>query len=320
MPGRVDIARADLSARVLTKRAGQLKRQDRIDSFGAASLTVFALFLAFNQILIKFVNGGLQPIFFAGLRSAIAVVCIGLWMTWRGRPPRLRREMLGPGLAIGLVFSVEFICLFIALDLTTVTRTSIILYSMPVWMAIGAHFTLANERVTTRKSLGLVMAFSGVTWALLDRGQDAGTANLVGDLLALGAAICWAAIALIARGTRLRESRPEMQLFWQVLVSAPVLIVLSPLFGPLIRDLQMMHVLGLLFQGVVVVAAGFMFWLWLLSVYPAAGVASFSFMTPVFGVALGWLLLDEPVGPTILMALALVATGIVLINRPAKPV
>jgi drug/metabolite transporter (DMT)-like permease len=52
-----------------------------------------------------------------------------------------------------------------------------------------------------------------------------------------------------------------------------------------------------------------------LSIYPASGVASFSFLTPVFGLTLGWLLLDEPIGPGILGAATLVCVGIVLINR-----
>ena len=58
-----------------------------------------------------------------------------------------------------------------------------------------------------------------------------------------------------------------------------------------------------------------MFWLWLLTIYPAAGVASFSFLTPILGLSFGWLMLNEPIGPGILGAGALVATGILLINR-----
>lgn len=295
-----------------------MERKDRIDAFGAMSLTGFAAFLAFNQVVIKFVNGGLQPVFFAGLRSAIAVLCLWLWMTWRGRPPRLRAEMAGPGIAIGLVFAVEFLGLFIALDLTTVTRTSIILYSMPVWLTLAAHFVLPGEQITPRKAAGLVLAFTGVAWAILDRDTGAGQASLTGDLCALGAAICWATLALIARGTRLKEARPEMQLFWQVLVSAPVLILASFFFGPLLRDLVPLHIAGLVFQGAVVVAAGFVFWLWLLSIYPAASVASFSFLTPIFGVAFGWALLGEEVGLPLVAAALLVGAGIILINRPAR--
>lgn len=293
-----------------------MERKPQMDAFGAVSLTGFAIFLAFNQIVIKLVNQGIQPVFFAGLRSALAIGFLGLWLVWRGRPPRLERRYLIPGILAGLAFASEFLCLFIALDLTTVTRTAIILYSMPVWMAIGAHFVLPGERVTPVKLLGLALAFAGVAWAILDRSSDKGQASLLGDFCAVLAAWCWAAIALLARGTRLREVQPEMQLFWQILVSAPVLILLAPLFGPLIRDLQPIHIAGLIFQAALVVSAGFVFWLWLLSIYPASSVASFSFLTPIFGVLLGWLLLGEHVGPAIAGAAILVAAGILLINRP----
>ncbi len=67
-----------------------------------------------------------------------------------------------------------------------------------------------------------------------------------------------------------------------------------------------------------VAGAGFLFWIWLLSIYPASSVASFSFLSPIFGILLGWLLLGEHAGVSIFAAGALVAAGILLINRP-KP-
>ncbi|MGB3146197.1 MAG: DMT family transporter [Paracoccaceae bacterium] len=297
-----------------------MERKDHIDLFGAASLTGFALFLAVNQIIIKFVNQGLQPVFFAGARSLIGLVALTIWMIWRGHAFRFDRCYLLPGLAMGLAFSAEFLLLFIALDLTTVSHASILLYSMPVWLTIGAHFLLPGERINPLKALGLVAAFSGVAWALMDRGagQAEGQVSLLGDLCALLASWGWVSITLLARGTRLREVRPEMQLFWQVAVSGPVLLLAAMFFGPLVRDLAPIHLAGLFYQGIVVVAAGFAFWFWLLSIYPAASVASFSFLSPIFGVLLGWLILSEPVGPATLVSAALVAVGIILINRPAS--
>ncbi|MFZ5709764.1 MAG: DMT family transporter [Pseudomonadota bacterium] len=298
-----------------------MQGKDRIDAFGAASLTGFALFLAFNQIVIKVVNEGLQPVFFAGLRSALAFLFLTVWLAVAGRPPRLRRVDLAPGLLAGAAFALEFIFLFLALDLTTVAHTAILLYSMPVWMAVLAHFLLPGERLTARRSLGLALAFGGVATAILYRaaGGGAGTGvSLAGDLSALAAAVCWAAIAIVVKRSSLRDVRAETQLYWQLMVSAPILLVAAPFFGPLIRDLQPIHIAGLLFQAVAVASAGFMFWLWLLSIYPASGVASFSFLTPVFGVALGWLMLSEPLTPGVFAALVLVAAGMLLINRPAR--
>ena len=289
--------------------------KDRIDGFGALCLTGFALLLAFNQVVIAVTNGGLQPVFFAGLRSLGATVLVGTWMLIRGIAPGL--SAWRPGLVIGCVFAAEFLCLFIALDLTTVARSAVIFYTMPVWMTLGAHVLIPGDRIGPVKALGLLLSVFGVALALLTRDRETG--SLAGDLFALGAGMSWAAAGLMCRVTRLRDIRPEAQLFWQVLVSAPILLLVAPLFGPLIRDLEPIHLAGLAFQIVVVVSAGFIFWLWLLSIYPASGVASFAFLAPVFGVTLGWLLMGDDVTWELIASLVCVAGGIVLINRPQVP-
>ena len=295
-----------------------MPRKTQLDTFGVVALLGFALLMAFNQIVIKYINAGLQPVFFAGLRSAGAVICLGVWISARGIAFRGSRATLIGGLWAGLFFTGEFFLLFTALDHTTVSRSVIMLYSMPIWMAIGAHLLIPGERLTARKALGLAVAMAGVVLAMSDRGNSApgaiGQSSLFGDLCALGAAICWASLALVAKATDLKLARPEVQIFWQVLVSAVILLAIAPLFGPLVRDLRPIHIAGLLFQITVVVSGAFVFWFWLLSVYPASAVASFSFVTPVFGVGLGWLLLGDHVGPVLVAALAMVATGIVLIN------
>jgi len=298
-----------------------MQRKPNIDLFGAVSLIGVSFLLGFNQVVIKVVNGGLQPVFFAGLRSLGVIFCVYLWIRLRGRKLDFKPGTIGAGILMGLIFAFEFICLFIAMDLTSVIRTTVIFYSMPVWLAIAAHFLIPGERVTPIKATGLAMAFAGVAYAILSRGS-VGESSLAGDLFALGAAMAWAAIALVARATRLSEVRPEMQVFWQVVVSAPILLliatVFTPVFGPLIRDLEPIHLWGLGYQIVVVVTGVFMFWFWLLTIYPASSVASFGFLTPILGVFMGWGLLGEEINAAIIVSLVLVAGGIVLINRPVR--
>ncbi len=296
----------------------KMQRKERLDAFGGTALLAVTLLLAFNQILVKWVNTGLQPVFFAGLRSVLAVGFVWLWLLWWQRPPRLRRTDFIPGLLIGTVFAAEFLFLFLSLDLTAVSRASVIFYSMPVWFAILAHFLLPGERLTMLRVVGLSLAFAGTTWAILSRSPDT-EGSLIGDLLALGGAMGWAGTAIIARASRLRQAGPEMQLFWMVLVSGPILLLAAPFFGPLIRDVTPLHIVGLIFQSSIVVAGGFIGWLWLLSVYPAATVASFSFLTPILAIFLGWMFLGESVTPALLGAATLVGMGIVLINRRTPP-
>lgn len=294
----------------------QPERHDNLDGAGFAGLLAITLLFAVNQIIVKEVNHGLQPVFFAGLRSALAVGFVGFWLWWRGLWGKVRRADLAPALAMGAAFALEFVCLFIALDLTAVGRASVIFYSMPLWMAVMAHFGLPNERITPVRAAGLAVAFAGTAWAILSK-TPSGTVNIWGDLCALGGAIGWAGTAFLARATRMRHAGPEAQLFWMVLISAPILLIAAPFFGPLIRDVQPVHWVYLVLQASVVVTGGFISWLWLLSVYPTSTVASFSFLTPIFAIALGHFVFAEPLSPSLLGAACLVGLGIVFINRRA---
>lgn len=292
---------------------GRMNERRPIDGFGAASLISFAMLLAFNQVVIKVTGGGFGPVFQAALRSVGAVVVLMLWMRLRGLPFSVPRSAAIWGVVSGLLFGFEFICLYLALDLTTVSRASIIFYTMPVWLALAAHFLLPGERLNGIRVLGLVLAVAGVTVALFDRSN--GAASFAGDILALIATFGWAGIALLVRLTPLANVPPVSQIFFQVLISAPILLIAAPFFGPLIRDLEPIHFLGLLFQIVCVASFGFLAWFWLMSVYRASSVASFSFLSPVFAVIFGWAILDEHIGPAIWTALCMVAAGIYLINR-----
>lgn len=291
-----------------------MEEKRAIDGPGAAALSAFALILAFNQVVIKVTGDGFGPVFQAALRSVGATAVLALWMGWRGIPLVPSRRVLIWGAAAGLLFVAEFVCLYIALDLTTVSRASVIFYSMPVWLALAAHLLLPGERLNAPRAVGLALAMGGVALAILSR-NGGGEASLAGDLLALGAALFWGSIALVLRLTPLATARPAQSLFIQVATSVPILLVLSPLMGDLFRAPNALHWAGLAFQTVGVVSIGYLVWFWLLTIYRASGVASFSFLSPVMAVLMGWLLLGEQVSASVWAALSLVAVGLALINR-----
>ncbi len=293
-------------------------KKDRIDLFGATSLVLFSALLGLNQVMIKVVNAGLQPVFQAGLRSLCALPLVLLFCWVFRKKLSMSDGSLVPGILCGLFFSGEFILLFLALDFTTVARSAIFFYTMPFWVALAAHFLIPGERLTPLRIGGLALAFFGVVLALSNNAQPATEYSFIGDLMCLAGAMMWAAIALLARLSRLNRSSPEMQLIYQLLVSAPVILLASLFFGPLVRDLELWHLAIFAGQFTLVVAFGFAFWFWLLSIYPASDMASFGFLAPVFGVLFGWLVLSEPVTPILVVSLAMVGVGIVLVNRKPK--
>ena len=294
-----------------------LQQKNRIDLFGAIALISLSALMGVNHVVIKVVNSGLNPVFFAGLRSIIAFLFLLIYFRLANKELKFVREAIGISLLAGLVFALEFLLLFIALDFTTVSRNSILYYSMPIWAAILGHYLIPDDKLNALKSAGLMIAFTGVAIAIYfsKTSSDGGDIQLLGDLLAILAAILWATLIYLAKATKFKKVEPEMQILWMLGVSGPVLLLGSVFFGELIRDFEFLHVWGLLFQSIVIAAGCFLFWFWLVSIYPASGVASFSFLSPIFAIFFGWVLLGEILDATFLLAASLVVIGLLCVNK-----
>lgn len=296
----------------------QPDRKSHIDLFGATALVLFSAMLGINQVFMKLINMGMNPVFQAGLRSACAFLPVLAWMLIRRRAITITDGTLAGGILCGLLFAFEFLLLFQALDYTTVARTSVLFYTMPVWVAAAAHFLIPGEQMTRRRAAGLAVAVAGVAIALARNDQPATQWALLGDLMALAGAAGWAGVALTTRVTGLSRASPEMQLLYQLAVSAPILLAISPALGPAFRE--MTPFLWFLFavQTLGVVTAGYLVWFWILKIYPASDMASFAFLAPIFGVFFGWAVLDEPLSWNLFAALALVGLGIWLVNTKGR--
>ncbi|MEM7069122.1 MAG: DMT family transporter [Pseudomonadota bacterium] len=292
-----------------------MERKDKIDALGAIVLVLIMMTLGINQVAIKLVNEGMAPVFQASLRSLFATPLILGFCLWRGLEIPFNKAILIPGLITGTLFAAEFALLFEAMEYTTVARASIFFYTMPFWVAAVAHFMIPGEKLSPIRILGLVLACAGVVVALAGGSSSAGDNAIIGDLMALVGATGWAGIALIARITAFSTVKPAAQLFYQLSVSSILLLPFALFIGDTFRDPTAFHWTIFAAQVLIVVCIGFLSWFWVLSIYPASDMASFSFLAPLFGVLFGWLILGEEITWTIIIALTLVAAGIVFVNR-----
>ena len=292
------------------------ERKAQMDMFGISLLLGFSVLLGLNQALVKIVNSGFAPVFQSGLRSACALLPVLLFALYKGRDLTITRTNLPWGLLNGIFFSLEFCLLFVALDYTTVARVSLFFYLMPVWVAIGAHFLVPNEKLTRKKVIGLACAVIGVAVAMSGDLGQAPEGAWMGDVMALIGGGFWAAIALTTRLSPLEKCSPELNLIFQLAVSAIVLLAIAPLFGPVIRNPDTVILLVFAFQVIFIAAIGFLTWFWILSIYPVSNMASFGLFTPIFGIFFGWLIFDDPITPAFLFAILLVGCGIVTVNLP----
>jgi drug/metabolite transporter (DMT)-like permease len=290
-------------------------RRDHIDALGASLLIGFSALLGLNQALIKIVNTGMAPLFQSGARSACAFGVLLIWTLAVRARVDFRNGSVKWGVLVGVLFALEFAMLFVALEFTTVARVSLFFYSMPFFTAIAAHWLFPEERLHAGKIAGLAIAFLGVAVGLMDRSSAPGAQAWIGDLLAIGGAIAWAGIALTMRATTLSECSSEQIMLYQLGVSAFLLLGAAPLFGDTIRDLTPGLLAIFAFQVIAVASIGYLLWARILAIYPVGNMASFSLLTPVFGVFAGWLVFDDPLTVRFGVALGLVGVGLVMINR-----
>ena len=269
-----------------------------------------------GQIAVKVGSQGISPLWMAGLRSLCAAVAIAAWMRYRGIGLRPPAGLGGWSLAIGAVFALEFVGLYIGLTLTTAGRGSVMLYTAPFFVALGAHWML-GDRLTPLRVAGLGLAFGGVVVALLARdGTGAGGGDWRGDLLCLGGGLAWAVTTLIIKGTPLRAEPPERALFLQLAVSAPLLLGASLAVGEagVFAPTPTVWV-AFAWQTLAVATLGYLGWFTMVQRYSSARVSTFTFLTPLFGVGLGLVLLGETVTMSLAAAAVLIAGGIYLVNR-----
>jgi drug/metabolite transporter (DMT)-like permease len=140
---------------------------------------------------------------------------------------------------------------------------------------------------------------------------------MLGDVMMVGAAAGWAATTLVIKASRLNRVSAEKTMLYQLVVSAPLLAIGAVVFGERIDAMPSALALGALaYQIVWVVSVTYVVWFALVVRYSATRLSAFTFLTPLFGVAAGYLVLDEPLTPPFALAVALVALGLVLVNRP----
>ncbi len=138
-----------------------------MDAVGAGILISFSVLLGLNQALVKIVNDGLAPVFQSGLRSICAFLPVLLFALWMNKRLSITDGTLPAGLFSGVLFSLEFCLLFLALDFTTVARVSLFFYTMPLWLALAAHVLLPGEQLDRSRLAGLTVALGGVALALV---------------------------------------------------------------------------------------------------------------------------------------------------------
>lgn len=271
----------------------------------------------FNNVAIKLAIHDIPPLTQSAARSVIAALLVAAWTQARGIPLFKRDGTLRAGILAGVLFALEFLLIYRGLVWTTATRGVLFLYLAPFFVVIGSRWLVPGDHFQLSQWLGLLLSFVGIVIAFGLPTPAADSRQVFGDLMLVGGAAAWAATTLTIKASGLNRISAEKTLLYQLVVSAPLLALGATVFGERITAMPSAVALGAFaYQTIYVVSITFTIWFVLVVRYSAARLSVFTFLAPLFGVAAGHLVLGEPLTPAFAIAVALVAAGLLLVNRP----
>jgi drug/metabolite transporter (DMT)-like permease len=288
-----------------------------LDALAVALVVALCLTWGFNQVAVKLAIHDIPPLIQSTARSLLAAILVAAWAYFRGIPLFKRDGTLLSGLAAGALFALEFVLIYRGLLYTTATRAVLFIYLAPFLVVIGTRWLVPGDRFTASQWLGLVLSFVGIIIAFGVPTPAADPHQMLGDIMMVGAAVGWAGTTLIIKASALNRVSAEKTLLYQLVVSVPILGIGALAFGERIDAMPSALALGALaYQAIWVVSVTYAVWFALIVRYSAARLSAFTFLTPLFGVAAGHLVLNEPLTPPFALAVAVVTLGLVLVNRP----
>jgi len=293
------------------------ERKQHLDSLAVSLLLACCLFWGFQQILIKTTVAEVPPLWQASIRFVGATALLWLWCVVRGIKLFARDGTLRAGLLAGILFAGEFTCIYLGLRDTTASRLTVFLYTSPFVVALLLPRFVAAEKLRPIQWIGLVIAFAAVAVAFSEGFTGTSTARqLRGDALALAGGVLWGLTTLVIRASNMAKASAEKTLFYQVAVTAVTAPLISLALGETWSLSYSAYAWGsIALQTAIGAFASYLAWMWMLRHYPATQMSSFTFLTPVFALVFGVVLLKEPLTMQLVLALCGVAVGIVLVSR-----
>lgn len=295
-----------------------LDERKALDQTASSLMIVLCMVWGLQQVILKMAASDISPLMQIALRSGLAALLLLPLVLLDQKSQLMNPKNVKAGALVAVLFSLEFFLLAQALQLTSASHAVVLLYTAPIFVALGLHWKLPSERLTLLQWTGIGIAFIGIVVTFI-RPQQIGVNTfqqqmLWGDLYALAAAIAWAATTVTVRLSSLAQAAVTQTLFYQLAGSFILLLGLAFFMGQAVVQWTPLVMGSLAFHTLIVSFASFLAWFWLLRNYLASRLGVFSFLTPLFGIIFGVWLLDENIEANFIFGTALVLLGILVVS------
>jgi drug/metabolite transporter (DMT)-like permease len=291
----------------------RLPRRRALD-LSVLALAVLSLVWGYNWVVMKVGLQYSQPFTFAALRAFLGAVVLFAILALLRRP-MVPRE-LALTCAIGLLQTTGFVGFTMwALVSGGAAKTSVLVYTMPFWLALMA-WTILGDRLGRLQWVAVGLAFCGLILVI----SPWHLSGLASSLLAVAAGCAWAASAVVAKILQRRRDVDLLSLTaWQMLLGSIPLIVIAFATATGSPVWSASFIWALAYNVLLANALGWLVWLYALRALPASTAGLGTLAAPVVGVIAAWVQLSERPGPVEALGMAVIigALGIVTLAPDA---
>jgi drug/metabolite transporter (DMT)-like permease len=205
-----------------------------LDSKASGIMFGLCILWGLQQVVLKLAAPDISAVMQIALRSGLSALMVYPMIKLAKGTSLWGRDYLPAGILVGLLFAAEFFLVAQALRFTSAAHTVVLLYTAPIFVALGLHWKLPSERLSLIQWLGIACAFFGIVIAFLFRpaaSQAAASSAIWGDALALLAGVLWAATTIAVRLTKLAEAPATQTLFYQLFIAFFVLLPVAFFYG-----------------------------------------------------------------------------------------
>lgn len=271
-------------------------------------------------VATRYLTEAIDPLAIGSLRFGIGfALLLPLALIQEGKLPKQRDWPAIAGLGV-LFFTVFPILLNASLIFTTAARGALALSTLPLLtMIVGA--ILGSESLTIRKTIGVLIAMTGVAFALLAGLNTAPAGAWRGDLLMITAALCMAFYSIGSKAV-MRRSGVIPFTTMAMGIGAFMLITISWLHGSFspLRGLGAMHWYAAIYLGAIGSALTFFLWAFALERTTPTRVTISITVNPISAALVGALLLHEALSWNLVVGVIAVFLGIwIATTRPRRP-
>jgi drug/metabolite transporter (DMT)-like permease len=239
-----------------------------------------------------------------------------LWSVVRiaHQPLPRERRIYGHLLVMAVInITIPFLLITWAEQSVESSLAAILTSPVPLFAIVLSSIFLADEPMRVNGVVGLIVGFIGVV-IITSRGLTGEGSSVIGELALLGAAFSYACGAVYSR-RNVRGLPPMIPAVFQVTFAAIITGVVALLFEhPWTAQPDAEAIFSILWLGILGSGLAYLFVFRLFAAWGATRTTLVSYLIPVVGIVLGYLVLQEPVDATIIVGTALVIAGIGLVN------